>query len=124
LERGGNEETSGFFDERQKGWMSDTANTVCPIGWYVPSYDELKKATDAEGINNAQSALDSVFKLALTGSKSSNGTLESQGSEGYLWTTDKTTLANTNFAFTYNSLGTLWSRPYRSTGYSIRCIKK
>ncbi|MFK5976139.1 MAG: FISUMP domain-containing protein, partial [Sulfurovum sp.] len=122
---GGNVETSGFITERQASWSSLTINSVCPIGWYVPSIAEITALADAEGIVDSASAFISPLHFAVSGSRSTGSSnIEQANVKGFIWTTDTSSTNNTSYAFTYTETETLWSRAYRATGYSVRCLKK
>ena len=121
----GNEQTSGFIPERIASWSSVSDNSVCPKGWYVPTKDELTALADAEGIVDSSTAFASPLRFAVSGSRSNaSANIEQASVEGYIWTTDTSDNTNTSYAFTYTDIETLWSRAYRATGYSVRCIKK
>ena len=122
---GGNEQSSGFIAERKASWSSVSDNSVCPKGWYVPTKDELTALADAEGIVDSATAFSSPLRFAVSGSRSNaSATIEQANVEGYIWTTDTSDNTNTSYAFTYTEIETLWSRAYRATGYSVRCIKR
>ena len=128
LTEDGTESTSGFLTQRKESWMSKTDNSVCPKGWYVPSQAELERLVFDENITDADSAFASSLNLSLGGSRSSNSEIiENDDNIGYIWTTDiddsNISVRNTNIAFTYTDKEILWSKSYRATGYSVRCIK-
>ena len=124
LTANGNENTSGSIVDRKASWLSLTANSVCPKGFYVPTKAEIDTLATAEGITNSTTAFNSVMKFTTSGSRSNGSSvLEQVGTSGYVWSVDSNITENTSYAFTYTAIRTLWSRAYRATGYSVRCIK-
>ncbi|MFK5976232.1 MAG: FISUMP domain-containing protein [Sulfurovum sp.] len=124
LTANGLESTSGFIIERKASWQSLINNSVCPKNWYVPSKAELDTLAISEGITNSATAFNSAMKFVVSGSRSNASSgIEQDGLKGYVWSIDSNVTGNTSYAFTYTSSAILWSKAYRATGYSVRCIK-
>lgn len=121
----GDEANSGSIIDRKASWLSLTDNSVCPKNWYVPSKAELDTLITAERISNSATAFSSVMNFVVAGSRSNGSSaIEQAGVKGYVWSVDSNVTGNTSYAFTYTNIEILWSKAYRATGYSVRCIKK
>lgn len=107
-------------------------NNVCPSGWRLPTETELQAEinTWSSGSNSREKAFNSVLKLPLSGTRSSNesSTQVYAGTSPYsivyyLWTS--TVSGNTSMALIVLSGSSTFGfhSQHRAYGYTVRCIK-
>ncbi len=98
------------------------ANNPCPSGYRLPTEAEFDTERQSWGNNNITGAIASPLRLPPGGGRDfNNGGLFAIGSSGYYWTS---TISGTNSRFLYFSTSNAFMNAfYRSTGYSVRCIK-
>ena len=75
---------------RSTYWGRTDGSSICPIGFRVPTIEELKAETidltGADRVNNGDDAFNSFLKIPISGYRtSSSGTIESIGFSGSLW---------------------------------------
>jgi len=145
-----NSEDDGMMYQwnREKGWSSkdeeiidwDTStpngnkwekdNDPCPVGWRVPTRNELQSLLDAGSewttLNGETGCIfgsgDNTIFLPATGYRNlSDGALGSQGADGYYWssTSSSYTLA---YLLYFRSTAQGTSNDSKSYGFPIRCI--
>ena len=112
----------------------NTAKTVCPSGWYLPSRQEWndlvtaagggKKLKTRSGWNNNGNGTDDFGFSALPGGfRNSDGNFGDAGNNGYWWTD---TERGSNYAYgrfmCYDG-GTVYEDSnVKDDGYSVRCV--
>jgi len=82
------EGTSGIDNNgsiREKEWSKIDGSSVCPIGFRVPTLDELKAEID-----NITDVQNSFLKFPYNGNRYNNGEFQDVGLYGYLWTSTPT----------------------------------
>ena len=102
---------------RSNSWLKSDGTGICPIGFKVPTNDEL----EAESITSRQEAYD-VLKLPLAGERDKlTGALEDKGVFAKLWSSSVTS----NKAITYKYLDSSRQIAFtkHSYGNTIRCIE-
>jgi uncharacterized protein (TIGR02145 family) len=123
------EQNSGYVTDRQRYWGGEDQNDqdfklICPIGWHVPTKSELDNLIQSEGITDSTRAFQSTLKLPTGGFKdAASGVVQTQGDNGYLWSTDIVDGAEKSYAFTYKGNSANWSSSYRAEGMAVRCLK-
>jgi uncharacterized protein (TIGR02145 family) len=116
---------------RTAQWSKTDGTGVCPVGFRVPTIDELKSETlDYAGVNNISTgavkvidgttAFQNFLKFPVAGGRHSlDGSMLVQGLSGYIWTTSVGSSSDTK----YLSI-TLGSSSFdRANGVSVRCIE-
>lgn len=105
---------------RSEKWSKTDGTSICPIGYRVPTIEELKAETTNVGMTESNNLFNSFLKIPLSGIYEYDGMLMSQGGAGALWST-----SNDNqgaIPLIYNNIGYIEGR-YRTYGLSVRCIK-
>ncbi len=111
--------------EEESDWLPE--NDPCALelgaGWRIPTQSEWYNARSTGGWNNVNDTYASVLKLHAAGGISYLGNLDYRGNMGKIWsiTSSELNLAyrlefNANFAEAY-------SHSFKSSGFSVRCIK-
>jgi hypothetical protein len=106
---------------RTANWSKTDGTSVCPIGYRVPTIDELTDETISEGVVNYIDAFNNFLKLPSAGARGYDGSLYDQGIYGYIWlssvnsTKSHAMLFYDSDAFTYNDS--------RANASSVRCLK-
>lgn len=100
-----------------------TAYDPCPQGWRVPVNTEVWKGISTTKWNNGFT-LSSVGYFPATGSLDfANGKLVEVGAYGYYWTASASGFKAKAMSFNVSNFS-LFSTPFRSGGYSVRCVKE
>jgi uncharacterized protein (TIGR02145 family) len=106
----------------------------CPVGWRVPTYDELARlydvdfswTTDSEGRDGclfSDAGTSSELFLPASGCRSSSdGSANYQGDVGYYWSSRPNSPYSYNIYFGDTLVDTSGDS-YRSEGFSIRCVQ-
>lgn len=129
---------SGVDDDgalRAAKWSKTDGSSLCPAGFRVPTFDELKAelfnsgsaeidkdSTEKSGNSDDTrvNAFNSFLKLPAGGTRGAiNGALVVQGAMGYLWTVT----AGSRF-IGWSQAGAGDSQGDRANGLNIRCIKE
>ena len=110
---------------RSANWSATDGSSVCPVGFRVPTIDELKAelldAGSAE-ITDRDDAFNSFLKLPSAGYHSGySGTFGNQGSWGYVWCSSVYGSNSRSVYFRSGSAGEGSSR--RAFGYTVRCLR-
>lgn len=104
--------------KRKLFWAKFDGSGICPVGFRVPTLDELKNETINQGVNNADEAFKSFLKLPVAGHRSFyDGSLYEQNENIYLWTSSPFQ----SLYFKHFKSGE--KKRYPSFGYTVRCIK-
>lgn len=111
---------------RSKEWSKSDGSSICPIGFRVPTIDELKEEiTEGIKINeNNTNGFNSFLKIPNNGFRSSyNGIIDGDGEYNlfFLWSASNN-MANNNEASYYATFGEHRSEHLRGEG--VRCIKE
>jgi uncharacterized protein (TIGR02145 family) len=118
---------------------------VCPVGWHIPSHEEWRELVNYISISGYQGSEGIVLKSknswqnggigidlfgfsALPGGirYSENGVFNQKGYNGYWWSSTQATSKEVWFhRMIYNSSTVSYDYlfSYKSSGYSVRCIK-
>lgn len=114
---------------RKNSWSKIDGTSICPVGFRVPTKNELEAETLTPGNTTLEKAYQSFLKLPATGNKSlATGTLFFKGEKITLWSNDTLVVWGDNkstMLSIHNGIS-LPSSTYnigRGNGYSIRCIK-
>ncbi len=113
------DETGG---SRNISWGNVEHNTICPVGYRVPTVDELKAETIDAGITSISAAFDSFLKLPSVGFRISyNGNFHEQGEVTSVWssTPDGSQAKSLGIGPDFFEL----SNSDRAIGLPVRCIK-
>ncbi len=124
--------TGGLFITGSSNWLSNVEthmwsgtaaeNNPCPSGFRVPTAAEWEQERLTWISNDAAGAFASPLKLPLAGFRRySDGSLSSVGAFGIYWssTVSGTLARNLNF----NSSDAVMTTIFRTSGFSVRCIK-
>ena len=107
----------------------EDATSICPIGFSLPSIDELVVETLSNGVIDSATAFENFLKLPSAGSSNPMGNFFYRGLYGYLWSSDGTNDEARGILFYDDSV------PGASVGYaseqyffglgkiSVRCLK-
>jgi len=108
-----------------------TAQSVCPTGWHLPSkseFDVLLAFVGGSG-NNAYHALkeggSSGFTALFGGWRSDKGQYGDLGQFGHWWASTETTRARVGWSLGMNSILQFshMRNTYKDWGFCVRCIK-
>jgi hypothetical protein len=111
-----------------RGWSKTDGTSVCPVGYRVPFFGELRDETyGLSGFDNRSDAFESFLKLPSAGYRDyDSGSLEYRGSYGSLWSTSVGTLSGyygrAEYSYFYSSNASHYDS-YLTYGRSVRCIK-
>jgi len=106
---------------RSANWSTTDGDSVCPIGYRVPTKAELEAETTVVGVANRNDAYNSFLRLPPSGYRSSSASMTRVGSWGLVWTSsvDGT---NSN-ALRFHSSGAELLKTRRANGQSVRCLR-
>jgi len=112
--------------QRSANWSKTDGSSVCPVGYRVPTIDELTAETiDLTGeddVQNNTDAFNSFLKLPSAGYRDgSSGSLDTQGSNGSVWSSSVYNSFSKGLGF--GSSNADWYYFSRVNGLSVRCIK-
>lgn len=110
---------------RAAQWSKADGTGVCPIGFKVPTYDELQ----AETINSSI-PYQSFLNFPLAGNRSSNGSILNSGTFGTIWSSSDFSSHSNGYDSSSDVVGALnvqhsvtYAVGSKTTGYSVRCIE-
>jgi uncharacterized protein (TIGR02145 family) len=108
---------------RSANWSKTDGTSVCPVGYRVPTFDELRAETvDLSGFDDRSDAFESFLKLPSAGFRFyDSGSMNYQGSRGIVWSSSPNG-SNASYVYFLSSSADWFSR-YRAFGFSVRCIK-
>ena len=102
---------------RNTNWSKTDGSSVCPVGYRVPTTEELV----AETISNSADAY-TKLKLPSSGDRYyDSGSLGTQGSWGNVWSSSPSGSYSEGLTFGSSYAG--WYYDVRAYGLSVRCIK-
>ena len=108
---------------RSKNWSSIDGTSVCPIGFRLPSIDELVEETMSHGVVDRDTAFTNFLKLPSSGFRGSGtGELVDAGSRGNMWSSS---VNRTNSSAMAYGLGfaNWYLNGSRDYGRTVRCIQ-
>ena len=114
---------------RKANWSSTTGNSVCPVGFRLPTKIELNNERIMQNIYDNYSAYNSFLKLPSAGGRyADSGDIYGQGSLGYLWSSDVEDLGTGFYVYSpsmyYDSTSAdVTNDVARGGGIAVRCIK-
>ncbi|PHS55615.1 MAG: hypothetical protein COB17_11330, partial [Sulfurimonas sp.] len=109
---------------RSENWSEKDGTSVCPIGFRVPTVDELGLETlfSKDGMNNNTDAFNNFLKLPSSGQRSwFNNEVQKKATDGYIWTNSIDGAESKHIQF--NSTEAYRTKDFRATGKPIRCMK-
>jgi len=117
---------------RKANWSKTDGSFVCPVGFRVPTIDELKAelfdAGSAEingtspSIDGRVNAFSSFLKLPSAGGRLyDSGSLYGQGSWGVVWASS--VVGSSAHSVYFVSVGAGWYYDYRAYALSVRCLR-
>ena len=107
---------------RAANWSKTDGTSICPVGFRVPTIEELKDETinAVPAVGDKTDAFNSFLKLPSSGYRIQNGPIYDRGQGGYLRSVDITGVKS-EYLFYAAGVGTnTFSRTY---GFTVRCIK-
>ncbi len=106
--------------QRSFNWSKIDGSSVCPLGFRVPTVDELN--AEMVDISSKYDVFDSFLKLPLAGYRYYNGNMNLVNKLGRIWSSnsDGSTRAN---AFFYHNTDAYTGNSGRANAYNIRCIQ-
>ena len=114
-------------DSRRANWSTSNGASLCPVGFRVPTIEELKaELLDAgsENIHDRDDAFASFLKLPSAGYRDAiSGNIVYTGAHGHLWSSSS--VPNFTSAHYLNFTSNNASTPRQSYlyGRSVRCVK-
>ena len=112
-------DTDGFLRSTQ--WSRIDGNSICPIGYRVPTIQELED--EIIYINNSIDAFNSFLKLPSSGSRYGyDGSYRYESMSGHLWSSSIHHEGAYNLHY-YSILSYTGSNG-RANAYAVRCIKE
>ena len=107
---------------RSNDWSKIDGSSICPIGFRVPTKNELKLETTENNLSDKADAFNSFLKLASAGDRrSSDALVVSKGLWGTVWSTSINQEYSSILGFSDSSMD--WYDVKRARGLSVRCIK-
>ncbi len=107
---------------RHANWSKTDGSSVCPVGFRMPTIEELEAETISQGISNNTDTFSNFLKLPYAGFRDDmGGQLHDLGKHGFLWSSSMDSNNAYVLSFTGAVVGSILDG--RSTGYSARCIK-
>jgi hypothetical protein len=109
--------------QRSANWSKTDGSSVCPVGYRVPTMDELAAETIDADVTNNITAFNSFLKLPSTGYRhNTSGELLVSGSIGIVWSSSVGDNHQSRYlSFHFNGADRLLY--YRANGYSVRCLQ-
>ncbi len=112
---------------REKRWLKTDGSSVCPVGFRVPTLEELRAETvdSGDSFDNYSDALSNFLKLPPAGFRydAEDGPMGLVGTFGSVWTsTPNTTSDGYSYTLNFGSYAGTDIRD-RADGISVRCIE-
>jgi uncharacterized protein (TIGR02145 family) len=118
------ERDSGVDDDgslRSAKWSSTDGSSICPIGYRVPTEDELKAEIVNEDVDSATAAYESFLKLPSAGQRYyQTGDLLSEGHAGLVWSSSA---YGSRYAWGIDLSSNNTSYYAFAYAFSVRCVK-
>jgi len=108
---------------RSKNWLSVDGISVCPIGFRVPTINELVEETLSHGVVDRDTAFSNFLKLPSSGFRGDIiGEMVDAGSAGNMWSSsvNRTNSSAISYGLGYANSYLNGSRAY---GRTVRCIQ-
>ena len=107
----------------------ETAKTVCPLGWKLPSKIDFETLLSNVGDSNAYMTLipsgNSGFSALFGGWRTSNGTFYDVGGYGYFWSSSPDGSGSAwGLSICSNDQNAYLRFSTRSVGFSVRCLQE
>ena len=109
---------------RIDNWSATDGSSVCPADYRVPTKEEFEDETTgvSPAVNSREDAYNSFLKLPSAGYRiHSSGSLDFQGSNGYLWSASVD--GSSSWYLTFGSGNAVWGNDFRAYGRSVRCLR-
>jgi len=108
---------------RAANWSKTDGISVCPVGFRVPTIQELKDETTEAStpVTNNIDAYNNFLKLPSVGYRRTGGSMEAVGSGGLFWSSN--VLYNDSLALGFSSASVHTSHHDRVLGFSVRCLR-
>lgn len=103
-------------------WSSESnPNNVCPLGYRIPTEDELNAERNSWESQNRNGALSSPLALTVCGNRSGyDGTIHNYGTSAFYWTSTGVTYTR---ILRFGQFDAYMDLAGRATGHPVRCIK-
>ncbi len=103
-------------------WQGNGGINVCPVGWRVPTEEEMENEMLSWSSNDNSGAFESPLKIPAGGYRGYyEGTFYTVGMRSHYWTT---TVSGNNARYLRTSSGNAQiANSFRASGASVRCIK-
>ncbi|ODS22882.1 hypothetical protein AB835_11835 [Candidatus Endobugula sertula] len=114
-------------DIRRSNWRKTDGSAICPVGFRVPTVDEIKAETVDRGVDNQVDAFDSFLKIPSAGVRlySSPETIGYASQNGWLATNSTPITSNGTTDFLrFDSNVNFIAKQYIGDGYPVRCIRE
>jgi len=109
---------------RAANWSKTDGSSICPVGFRVPTEQELKNETTEAStpVTNNTDAYNNFLKFPSAGYRYyGSGSMYNQGSRGFVWSSSVSGSRSRNLNF-YSS-DALTSSDGRAHGLSVRCLR-
>lgn len=100
--------------QRKANWRKTDGSSICPVGYHVPTLEELKAEITDQGVSGNIAAFNNFLKLPSAGYRWYGDALMHGSGTSAVYTTSDSVVIN-NGSTIYGA--------YRAEGYPIRCIK-
>ena len=106
-------------------WSQRDGSSVCPVGFRVPTKDELKAETLDNGVVDRDTAFTSFLKIPASGYRMSSGADNIQHEEdmSIFWTSTYDNDKSTDIYYSNIGMPVGINNSGRSYGFSVRCMK-
>jgi hypothetical protein len=108
-------------------WQGSSGlNNPCPVGYKVPTFNEIKAEFDLFTTKNVVGAFESVLKIAPSGNRNADGSLGNQGVFPIFWTSTIGASGRPTRIYVGVNTTTVQSDDLfgATFGFSVRCIKE
>lgn len=114
---------------RETNWLLTDGNSICPIGFRVPSKTEFNTELgitidSGANIDDGDDAFATFLKLPMAADRDNNGVIDLQGTTGFVVTsTVNSGVTAYSWIFYFNTAGVGTTGTQRAIGHVVRCIK-